>query len=202
MENNREGFISTVLSAVTTIWNWKALFWQWLTDKSIITVKYNANFRSTMDLYIPQKKTKNKYPVFLIVGGCGYIFGCKLLGVPLALCLRKIGYFVIVLDYNRYPNDIDKQCNSFANAISWIVNNISSPKYNGDIHNMMILGWSASSHIILKSVLNQIDNIKNNKISFYNPKIFKSLALCSTPYDLVKAYESHKYSFIEGWFLR
>eukprot|EP01084_Bolivina_argentea_P007221 13577_1 len=189
MENNREGFIPTVIFYLSFIWNCKAFFWQWLTDKSIITVKYNANFRSTMDLYTPQQKTKTKYPVFLVAVGAGYVFGSKLFGIPLAFFFRKIGYFAIVIDYNRYPSNIDQQCNSFTNAISWIVNNISSPKYNGDIHNMMILGWSASSHIILKSVLNQIDNIKNNKISFYNPKIFKSLALCSTPYDLVKAYE-------------
>ncbi len=127
-------------------------------DKSVyknklLDITYYKDKR--LDIYYPDVK-KDKYPVFLIVFGGGFVSGNKDLAyIDLMLKPLKYGYACVVIDYTLAINEVFPRCLiDVKESINFI--HISADKYHLDDNNITLWGESSGGYLGLGACL--IDN--------------------------------------------
>ena len=127
-------------------------------DKSVyknklLDITYYKDKR--LDIYYPDVK-KDKYPVFLIVFGGGFVSGNKDLAyIDLMLKPLKYGYACVVIDYTLAINEVFPRCLiDVKESIDFI--HISADKYHLDDNNITLWGESSGGYLGLGACL--IDN--------------------------------------------
>ena len=144
-------------------------------ENKVYDVIYSNNEDLSCDIYYPEEK-KDKYPVFLIVYGGGWVSGFKRSRFiePMLKPLQH-GYACVVPDYTlavdgMFPEPIK----DLKNAIAWIKEKGS--EYSLDGTNITVWGESAGGHLCLECTLMpdelfELDYKQNTKVksvvSFY-----------------------------------
>lgn len=99
-----------------------------------------------MDIFFPQKKSKNKLPLVLIIHGGGWRSGDKSMEWPTAIQLAQNGYVAATVEYRlsgeaKYPAAIY----DLKEAIRWIRKNAN--KLNVDLNKIAVSGVSAGGEL-------------------------------------------------------
>ena len=154
-------------------------------NNKVLDVNYYKDVN--LDIYYPDDK-KDKYPVFLIIYGGGWISGFKRdKFIEPMLKPLKHGYACVVCDYTLGLDEtFPRAIIDIKMAIDFIHKN--SDKYHFDDHNITIWGESAGGHLALEAALvpNEHLSLDNINSSLKNMVIFYPLVNCAT----VDNYES------------
>lgn len=133
-----------------------------------------------LDIYYPDEK-KDKYPVFLIIYGGGWLSGFKTdKFVEPMLKPLKHGYACVVCDYTLGLDEMfPRAIIDIKMAIDFIHTNCE--KYHFDDDNITIWGESAGGHLALEAALVPNDKLNidvNSKVK--NMVIFYPMVNCTT----------------------
>ncbi|KAI8991995.1 Alpha/Beta hydrolase protein [Mycotypha africana] len=96
------GYIPLIVSYL----HWR--YWQYSPKsfKQFVSLDIPYNEHSKLDVYHPNKISKNKStapPIIIFIYGGGWGSGSKLIYSTLANTLREMGYVIVLPDYRKYP---------------------------------------------------------------------------------------------------
>jgi len=118
-------------------------------DKAI---NYGEADRQKLDVYWPEEKSDNPYPVIIFYHGGSWYHGEREGYAFLGRTFASRGYVSVIADYRKYPDvlfpDFVKDA---ASAFNWTEENIKG--YGGDPKNIFIMGHSAGAHLAMMITL-------------------------------------------------
>lgn len=108
-------------------------------------IPYGEQECEKLDTYCLPKENGEKYPVFFVIHGGGFVAGDKYYRRGLAKWAANLGYFAISINYAlgpeyRFPTGVRQ----IVKALNWVGEN--AEKYNLDLDNMCISGDSAGGY--------------------------------------------------------
>jgi acetyl esterase/lipase len=109
-------------------------------------IHYAKAYKQTIDIYVPNKKIKQKRPVLIYVHGGGWTGGDKSkVGAKLAFFTEN-GYVFVSVSYRLFPNaQYNDMGYDVAKAIEWVADHAN--KYNIDASKINVMGHSAGGHL-------------------------------------------------------
>lgn len=131
-------------------------------------IQYSHNPDLKLDVYYPEEE-KDRYPVFLIVFGGGWVSGFKRTRfVEWMLKPLEYGYACVVADYTLALDGLFPQpVIDLKNAVGWIKEHAA--EYHFDIEDITLWGESAGGHLglecaLLPDALFQLDTAESSRV--------------------------------------
>lgn len=127
-----------------------------------LTYFQNDTLKLDLDLFLPEKVSSDKLPLFLYVHGGGFSGGERQSGYDLCRYLSKNGFATATLTYTLYAKGKKFSCDGILSekikAFQYAVNDLwlatsffikNSAKYNIDVSKIFIAGSSAGAETVL-----------------------------------------------------
>jgi acetyl esterase/lipase len=145
-----------------------------------VGIAYGEDERQKLDIYVPEGKADNPYPVLVFFHGGAWRDGERDGYGFLGRAFAARGIVTVVADYRKTPaHRFPAFVEDTASALAWVNANI--PTHQGDPGQMFIMGHSAGAHIAMMAALDRQWLAAKD----LDPAIIKGVIGLAGPYDFL-----------------
>lgn len=156
-------------------------------------IAYGESKMEKLDTYWLPKSDGEKYPVFFLIHGGGFVAGDKYRRRGLARWVAEKGFFVVNVNYGVGPEDVfPSGIRHLVNALNWVGENAG--KYNLDLDNMCVSGDSAGGYYSAMLACITTNKTLQERFGVSTDLKFRTACIDCGIYDVEEAL-SHKLPF-------
>lgn len=120
-----------------------------------MNIKYGNDPKQTLDVYVPNSKNEQKYPVILYVHGGGWMKGDKTNVADKPAFFTRKGYALVSVNYRMFPDAGYKDmAHDVASAVKWVYDH--ADQFQFDKKRINLMGHSAGGHLVMLIGTNQV----------------------------------------------
>jgi len=126
--------------------------------------KYGPHERHRLDVYAPEKKPANPFPILVFVHGGGFVRGDKRNAANIGYYFARHGILAITINY-RFAPEIQwpEGAKDIAGVLKWIHQN--GERYGGDKNRIFLMGASAGASHVSTYVFFEDFQIENDGVA-------------------------------------